>query len=458
MPDKWGRPTMQDWLGMAQSFQAISNAQTTNLVNQEKLENLQDSQLFDENINKYSAEIMDQGLNAWKPDTKAEGFDPKAAQVAHSRAMSLDQEKMKHDVARHNASYQAIGREAQSGLSKMIASRGESDNPNVPGKITDMKSYRDGYTQLLHSYDLKNDQWDFVKGSIDWDAETVQVKDQQSGKTSTMKIPSENQIKKELKAFYSMTGNTVGTTDKGFQAFLHHGLMTDEDAKRFNKGSLSSGTIYENKDGERLRKTTMVDFRGDGAQKEVWINEQTNEMMPAEIGAKMMKKGKFKTVVERKGELELAEKMSGIKADEALVKQREAAAEYSRSWKKGSGGKGAGPLEKKVKTIAKIHNLTDEQAYAFLREEEQKDKTLNKRLDQYYQQAEFMTEPEDRPALKVLAKDLGVDHIVFGEKEKITVSGGLNMGAETPPRPDAKKAPDGNWYVEKNGTFFKVVQ
>ena len=381
MPDRWGRPTMTDWMGMAQTVRAIGDSRSNRELNKERIAGLKGDREYNETV----------------------------------RPMEVERAKMEHDTRRHSAGYEAIAREAQSGLSAMVAARGPTDDPNTPGIITNMKGYRSGYEQVLNSYDLKNDQWDFVPGSVDWDDETIQIKDNHTGEVSSIPIPTENQIKTELGSFFSMQGGVVGTNPEGFKAFLQHGLMTDQEAREINNKAMTTGEVWENKEGKTLRKTSMIDFRGDGSKKEVWIDEAAGELLSSEEGAELARTGGFKSPAQ------VATALS-TKETEADITKKKADAEYTKSWKK---GKKDSTETEKIKRLMRIHNISEGKALNMYNLEKQKNSTIGKFLDQYWEQAGWLPGPKNEAKRKALAEELGVSHLVFGEKEKISITGGL---------------------------------
>jgi len=419
MVDEYGRPTFNDWMGIANSVRS--------LVGMNK--DIQDMQTNSATSEYLSALEKDKNFDA----SKIEGHDGRAWAAAQKIHGEIENQKMDLNVKRYNATMLALQRQTAQATVEINSTK------SPDGKVIESK--RGQYNKALENlikpnYNIINNGFKIV--DFNHSNSTMRVVNEITGEIHKEPIPQESAVRNIIGTYFEFKGDVPGISKEGANKFFKYMTYNDEKWRQDNLEARKNATVFTNGKGRRILSFNQYDYIGarGGGVKTVYAEPGTGNEWEGEEGQKYLEDNGFKSYEEQKT-------VAGI--DKAKSE-----AEYNRS-----GLKGLTPRQKEIKKIAEKNGVSWDEA-----EQEYESKFLKKYADKenykrYLEELEYPPYDENTPEYTEWVKGLRKKHSLtefFAQKEKIKVTDSKGNQIE-----NTKKVTKGKTFKGPDGKSYKKV-
>jgi len=410
-----------------------------------------DALAHDQSTERYLGQIQQHTANnpdnpgGYKPDFTAPDFDARgwnSAQIMHADQAMKNEQFMQATMKTHKA-------RATQQFSEINKHMGNAQAAVSGGA----KDYGQAFKHIEAAYEMHNDGADLVLGK---DGKSYSVQDA-TGHKMDVKFNSEEAMFADFQdKFAAFSGN------EGQENYFKLYMKDQNERMQRNAGNITKSKYYANSKGDQVQVAYQEGSDGKGANRYLAWDKDNNFL--GEISEESFTKGNFKDVSTRKGE--------------AAIGASKAAADKSRTEKATDERKGWSTERKLAADLAETIPALKGDVGAAMRYVQEAKNAKNLLAAQKIATDQLMLDPGTPEYIAFM--EAVTTKLPKKKAANLKPTGGLPAGtsggdadkdqsersaahqekaaADTPPKgyPNAKKAKDGEWYIKKDGKFFRV--
>lgn len=392
MADKWGRPTIEDWMGMASVIGTVGDGIRADRKSKQ--------------LSTYVAGLTRD--KNFSPDVDADDFSGEAWHEAQKMSAELRRSQM--EAMRESIQFQQ--EHAQRGVKEGMAA------VTAAIETGDEKSYRLGYQKLLDAYDYIPDGDEIVPGSIDFDKNVMVIRDEITGEKRVVDIPSVGQIERMSQILYDD------------ESFAKLGVMQAGRIKEYNnqlpvetmvndRGQVLTvrrgvkdpmpGSTFLGDEYTRTKTVNLLTLRDDDGMERVISEEearrlgfktQDERLVDADIDSKEALAGKYRA--------ETREAEAGARREKAHAAKLGAEANWIKKHGPHDTKDNRSNTEKVVSFMAQVYQIPVEQAMTMYRDDEKFKDKLNFFEKRLTEEALDVSDPNDAEKVLTLLQQVGL--------------------------------------------------